>query len=98
MGYAGTCLSRQEWLQAIKTSAAEARSGALHFPIVGKPDVCIDEIVEHLVTLVEAGQKGYAWWAAHLYAEILGAIGADIPQRLTVAMEALARQPPEGPT
>ncbi len=86
MGYAGTPLNRAEWSQAITDSARQALDEAMHSDRHGGPEVDIDEIVQHLVSLVNAGHRPYAWWAAHHYAEILGRRGKDIPERLTAAI------------
>ena len=86
MGYAGTPLTYQEWHQAVEDSARRALDEAAASDHQSGPEVDIDEIVRHLASLVESGQRGYAWWAAHHYAQILGRRGADIPRRLSEHM------------
>jgi cytochrome P450 len=92
MGYAGTCLTKAEWLKSIRDSASDAIRLAAAGANSKAQHQSEEEIVAHLVTLVQAGQKAYAWWAAHLYAEILGSRGQRIPEKLTVAMEAISQK------
>lgn len=82
--YAGSILTKPEWEAAIENSKAALLSQQ-HPPPKDGAVLQPTHILQHLAKLAKT-DKAYAWWAAHLFAELDPTL-ADMPERLTQEMK-----------
>lgn len=80
--HAGSILERSEWEAAIDKSKAELLSKPSQ--ATGSVDLQPTHVLQHLARMAQV-DKAYAWWSAHLYAEIHPEL-AGMPDKLAEHM------------